>query len=134
MIGIKCRLFAGMRIGTWHIGTNRGDKVKRILHAVVVASLPLILGCSSVPHRMGALPSREYEVVGRGKASAGGFMLFHFIPIRHNGKIQRAYSAAVRRSNGDDLINPTISERWFWAYVGNGYRTTIEGDVIKYKE
>jgi hypothetical protein len=32
------------------------------------------------------------------------------------------------------LIDPVISERWFWAYAFNGYITTIEGTVIKYKD
>lgn len=61
-------------------------------------------------------------------------MLFQIFPIAHNDKIQRAYDEAVQSRGGDALINPTISERWFWAYIGNGYRTHIEGDVIKYQQ
>jgi len=30
-------------------------------------------------------------------------------------------------------VNPEISERWFWAYILNGYHTTVRGTVIKYK-
>lgn len=100
----------------------------------MAATMSLLIGCSSVPHRMGALPDKQYDIVGKGKATAGGFMLFGFIPIKHNDKIQRAYQAAVQEQGGDDLINPTISESWYWAYIGNGYRISIEGDVIKYKE
>ena len=106
--------------------------MKMVLRWVVLISCFFSVGCSSVPKRMGALPDKKYEVVGKGKESAGGFMLFQFIPIMHNNKIERAYDAAVAQYNGDDLINPVIAESWFWAYVGNGYRTTIEGDVIKY--
>ena len=62
-----------------------------------------------------------------------GRLLFTCIPINQNSRFENAYKAAVRNGNGDDLINPVISERWFWAFVMNGYRTRIEGDVIKYK-
>ncbi len=106
--------------------------MKKVMGWVVLTVCLFMLGCSSVPKRMGALPDKKYEVIGRGKESAGGFMLLQFIPIMHNNKIERAYEAAVKQCSGDDLINLTISERWFWAYIGNGYRTTIEGDVIKY--
>ncbi len=34
---------------------------------------------------------------------------------------------------GDALLNPTITERWFWAYVLNEYTTTIRGIVVKIK-
>lgn len=92
----------------------------------------LSCGCSSVPLRTGALPNKEYKVVGRSAGSAGGFMLFQFIPIKHNSKVERAYKEAVTKLNGDDMINLTISERWYWAYIGDGYRVNMEGDVIKY--
>lgn len=106
----------------------------KVTSLIAIAACTLMVGCSSVPLRMGPVPGKEYEVVGKGNANAGGFMLFQFIPIMHNDKIQRAYTAAVNQRGGDDLLNPTITERWFWAYIGNGYRTTIEGDVIRYKK
>lgn len=101
---------------------------------LMVVGCLLIVGCTSIPKRMGAIPGRPYEVVGRGEASAGGFMLLQFIPISHNSKLERAYDAAVSQHNGDDIINPTITESWFWAYIGNGYRISVEGDVIKYTD
>lgn len=106
-------------------------KIRKIL--VLFALLASIAGCSSTAKRMGAIPDRPYEVLGKSKGSAGGFMLFQLIPIMHNTKIQRAYDQAVANLKGDDLINLTMSESWFWAYIGNGYRVNIEGDVIKYK-
>ncbi len=108
--------------------------MKKSMCLIAIAACLLMVGCSSVPFRMGPVPGKEYQVVGKGKANAGGFMLFQFIPIMHNDKIQRAYDAAVRQGGGDALINPVITENWFWAYIGNGYRTTIEGDVVRYKK
>ena len=108
--------------------------MKKVVKAVLVcAPLALLVGCSSLPTRIGAIPEKKYDVIGKGKANGGGFMLFHFIPIMHNDKVARTYKAAVAQQKGDDLINIVITENWFWAYIGNGYRTTIEGDVIKYK-
>jgi len=107
--------------------------VKKVIRIISTISILILVGCSSIPQRTGALPGKDYEVVGNAKGSAGGFMLLQLIPIMHNSKIQRAYEEAVRARNGDDLINLKISESWFWAYIGNGYKTTIEGDVIKYK-
>jgi len=107
--------------------------MKVVYTLVILSLLVLSVGCSSVPKRMGAIQGRDYEVIGNAKASAGGFMLLGFIPIAHNSKITRAYEAAVNQLGGDDLINPTMSESWYWAYVGNGYRVKIKGNVIKYK-
>ena len=107
--------------------------MKVVYTLVILSLLALSVGCSSVPKRMGAIQGKDYEVLGRAKSKAGGIMLFQFIPIRHNSKVSRAYDAAVRQLGGDDLINPTIAERWWWGYIMNGYRVSIEGDVIKYK-
>lgn len=100
---------------------------------IVLSLLVFAVGCSSVPKRMGAMQGRNYEVVGRAKGEAGGIMLFQFIPIGINSKVSDAYESAVEQKGGDDLINPTIGESWWWGYIMNGYNVTIEGDVIKYK-
>jgi hypothetical protein len=115
------------------ISRKRRWKMKVVYTLVILSLLALSVGCSSVPKRMGALQGKEYEVLGRGKAEGGGVMLLNVIPIGHNTKIERTYDLAVSQLGGDDLINPTITERWFWACVLNGYRVKIEGDVIKYK-
>ena len=107
--------------------------MKVVYTLVILSLLALSVGCSSVPKRMGAIQGRDYEVLGRSKADGGGVMLLGFIPIGHNTKVRRTYDLAVSQRGGDDLINPTITERWFWAWVLNGYRVSIEGDVIKYK-
>jgi hypothetical protein len=107
--------------------------MKLIYKLVILSILVFAVGCSSVPQRMGAIQGKDYEVLGRAKSTAGGIMLLSLIPIGHNSKINRAYSDAVEQLEGDDLINPTIAESWYWAWVLNGYKVTIEGDVIKYK-
>lgn len=101
---------------------------------VLVGVLVVILaGCYSVPLTVPTVMEKQYDVLGEGEGSAMGVMLFNVIPIGQNQRLERAYKDAIYSKNGDALINPTISERWFWAYVFNGYVTTVKGTVIKYK-
>lgn len=100
----------------------------------VLLMVLFILGCASVPLEITSIGKTEYEVVGEGSGSAVGIMLFELIPIGQNTRFQRAYNAAVNSRGGDALLNPVISENWFWAYVLNGYVTKIKGTVIKYKK
>jgi len=90
-------------------------------------------GCVSQPLKIPTVTKADYEVLGEGKGSATGLMLFDVIPIGQNERFVRAYDAAVKTKNGDALINPEITEHWFWGYVLNGYSTEITGTVIKYK-
>ena len=96
--------------------------------------LIIFVGCVSTPVHMDVDENRNYTVLGKGEGTAGGFMLLQFIPIKHNDRYQRAYNQAISQLHGDAMINPHISERWYWAYIGNGYVTTVSGDVIKYQD
>lgn len=75
--------------------------------------------------------SSEYTVIGHSEASATGLMLFNLIPIQQNSRFVRAQNAAIKAKGGDALINTQVQEKWFWAWVLNGYTTTVSGDVIK---
>jgi hypothetical protein len=90
-------------------------------------------GCMSQPLKIETRPKASYRELGEGEGKATGIMLFNVIPIGQNERFLRAYEAAVRSKGGDALLNPEISERWFWAYVLNGYNTTVRGTVIKYQ-
>jgi len=110
--------------------------MKKSMAAVLlaVACGAAFSGCASAPVYLGPQAGKPYEVVGKGAGGASGFMLFQIIPCGNNSKVQRAYDAAVKSRNGDALINPTIKETWYWAWIGDGYSTFIDGDVIKYKQ
>ncbi len=101
-----------------------------VLISVFVA---LLAACHSVPLQVPTVMEKPYEVLGEGEGSAIGILLFQLIPIGQNQRFERAYKDAIYSKNGDALINPVFSERWFWAYVFNGYVTTVRGTVIKYK-
>jgi hypothetical protein len=76
----------------------------------------------------------QYEVLGEGEGSSTGIMLFQFIPIGQNDRFERAYYYAVESKGGDALMNVVVTEDWFWAWLLNGYKTTVRGTVIKYKK
>lgn len=92
-------------------------------------------GCSSVPLRIPTMQDmtlhKDYEILGEGEGEATGVMLFNLIPIGQNERFERAYEQAVKSKGGDRLINPVITEKWFWAYILNGYSTKITGTVVK---
>ena len=95
----------------------------------------MCLGCVGTPYRFAnvELDPERYEALGYAEADAGGLMIMNVIPIRQNDKIERAISAAVSSKGGDELVDITVQERWFWAYVLNGYRVTVKGMVVKRK-
>jgi hypothetical protein len=105
----------------------------RTITGLAILSLLFFCSCSSVPLHVPTITSTNYEVLGEGEGSATGIMLFQFIPIGQNDRFDRAYHYAVESKGGDALIDPVISEKWFWAYVLNGYTTTVTGKVIRYK-
>ncbi len=104
---------------------------KTILVCVV---LFLAFGCTSAPLKLPTdLSNTKYDVLGEGEGSSTGIMLFNLIPIGQNDRFVEAYQNAVKSKGGDALLNPVISEKWFWAYLLNGYTTTVTGTVIKYQ-
>lgn len=107
--------------------------MKKLLLCVIL--ITFVAGCAGVPVRMTspAPDPSKYEVLGDGMGRAVGVMLFQFIPINQNHRFEEAYNAAVSSKGGDKLLNPVISERWFWAWVLNGYSTTVRGTVVKEK-
>ena len=95
-------------------------------------------GCSSVPLKIqnnaGITDPQAYEILGEGTGSARGIMLLNIIPIGQNSRFKDAYQNAIESKGGDELIDIEMTERWFWAYILNGYTTTIKGTVIKYNK
>ena len=104
--------------------------MKNILCLIAIA---LLCGCAGQPLKLSAPRQQNYDVLGEGEGGATGLMLFGVIPIGQNERFVRAYDEAVKSKGGDDILNPEISEDWFWGYVLNGYSTKVKGTVIKYK-
>ncbi|PYD10376.1 hypothetical protein [Pseudomonas syringae] len=108
--------------------------MKSVSKVVAAAVCGLVLaGCTGTPMKTSQYDSSQYTVVGHSEASATGLMLFGLIPIRQNDRFVRAQNSAIQAKGGDALINTQVQEKWFWAWVLNGYTTTVSGDVIKLK-
>lgn len=100
----------------------------------ILLSAGILVGCTGVPMKSQNLNKDEYTIVGHGEATATGIMLFQFIPIGQNDRFIRAQNAAIRSKGGDAMINTEVQESWFWAWVLNGYKTTVSGDIIKFNQ
>lgn len=106
--------------------------MKYLSKVVAACAFGLVLaGCTGAPIKSAHYDSSQYTVLGHSEASATGLMLFGLIPIRQNSRFVRAQDAAIKANGGDALINTQVQEKWFWAWVLNGYTTKVSGDVIK---
>jgi hypothetical protein len=109
--------------------------MKEVIFILLVFFLAVNLGCSSAPLRVptpnSMVPEKDFVVLGEGEGEATGIMLFQFIPIGQNDRFELAYERAVKSKGGDRLIDPVITEKWFWAWILNGYTTKVKGTVVK---
>ena len=107
--------------------------MKRLI--AVSLAVVMLAGCVSMPVNLSTPANlqegRDYTVLGEGEGSSVGIMLLNIIPINQNQRFQNAYDEAVKSKGGDRLINPTIEEQWFWAYLLNGYIFKVKGTVVK---
>ncbi len=94
-----------------------------------------MLGCVGHYYKMPTPPVdlTKYEVVAEGEETATGIMLFQLIPIQQNSKVARATQALMEAYGGDAVTNVQVRERWFWAWVLNGYKTDVRATVLRRK-
>lgn len=91
----------------------------------------LLAGCVSNPVAFRKCNMTNATVLGEAEGSSTGIMLFQLIPINQNYRFDAAYRDAIGRLGGTCLNNPVIQEKWFWAWVLNGYTFTVRGTVVK---
>ncbi len=103
--------------------------MKKLL--LLAAGAALLGGCSSDPLVFRKCDMTNAKVLGHSEGESTGIMLFQFIPIGQNDRFRNAYTDAVSKVGGTCLIDPVIEERWFWAYVLNGYSFKIKGTVVR---
>lgn len=93
----------------------------------------VLTSCVGVPLAVDGGPIRQGETaLGQVEGKGTGIMLFQLIPIGQNTRFQTAYDRALKSVPGATRIaDLKISENWFWAWVLNGYTTTIQGTAVK---
>lgn len=68
--------------------------------------------------------------LGPTQSESLGLLVLGFIPVKQNERFTDAYNQAVMNAGGTRLTDVTISERWWWGYVLNGYIFKIEGTAV----
>jgi hypothetical protein len=107
-------------------------KCKALIGLFPIALLvALLTGCASDPLKFPKCDMTNAKVLGESEGSSTGIMLFQFIPINQNGRFNNAYQEAISKLGGTCLTDPVIEEKWFWAWVLNGYTFTVKGTVVK---
>ena len=103
----------------------------------IVLTAVLLLGTAACHSTRVQIPTAP---IGPNEKSLGptwgddvGLMLFQFIPIRQNDRFVAAYNEAVQKAGAMRLTDVTISERWFWAWILNGYVFKVEGTAVTNK-
>lgn len=108
-------------------------KFKVVFNYLTSIILFLILGgCISGPIEIASAPLAQNEkVIGQAHGSAGGVLLFGFIPIGQNTRFEDAYNQALQSQQGTTrLLNPTIKEQWFWAVILEGFAFQVDGTAV----
>ena len=104
---------------------------RRVLGLMVMVLV--LAGCSGIPLRIpgeGIAPGEES--MGPVTGEATGVMLFQCIPIGQNDRFQSAYQRALMSAPGATrLVDVTIQEDWFWAWVLNGYQFKLTGTAVR---
>ena len=97
--------------------------------------LTAITGCQGRAYTMAnvQLDLKKYEIVGKGETDATGLHIIGLIPVQNTNKVSRAVERILEEHGGDELINISVQESWFWALVLNGFKVHVSGTVLKKK-
>jgi len=103
----------------------------------IVLTAALLLGTAACHSTRVQIPTAP---IGPNEKSLGatwgddvGLLLFGFIPIRQNDRFVEAYNEAVQKAGPSRLTDVTISERWWWGDVINGYVCKADGTAVTTK-
>ena len=109
--------------------------MNRWFRAAVLLVALTMTACHSAPLTIPSGPLGPNEQrLGVGEGSSTGIMLFQFIPINQNDRFVEAYRQALAQSGGTRLVDVTVEERWFWAWVLNGYIFHLKGTGVTEKK
>ena len=92
-----------------------------------LSGIGLLVGCTGETAMVGPRPPATYTASRTAEGRACTFLVLGVIPIAVNGRAQRAYDEALHTTGGVGLLDVKVTERWYYAVVGNIYCTDIEG-------
>lgn len=110
----------------------------RALRMVSVLGCCIALGaCASGFVKVAPTPPAQFDRLGKASGESCGMLgllatAYYFVPMGINGRVERAYAAAVASVPGaTGLVDVTISENWYWVFIGTMRCTTVSGEAIK---
>ena len=113
---------------------SKEESMKKVSLLLGAALLLATAACHSTQVRIPTDPIGPNEkTLGSTEGSSVGMLLFGFIPINQNERFTNAYNQAVQKAGGTRLTDVTISERWWWGYVLNGYVFKVQGTAVANK-
>ncbi len=104
-------------------------RIMGVLLGVVL--LMATAACHSTQVKIPTAPIGANEKsLGPTEGQGVGMLVLGFIPVNQNERFEKAYNQAVQKAGATRLTDVTISERWFWAYVLNGYVFKVQGTAV----
>jgi len=109
----------------------RGERMKTASLLLGVLLLFATAACHSTQVRIPTAPIGPNEKsLGPTEGSSTAVMILGLIPINHEERHGKAYNQAVMKAGGTRLTDVTISERWWWGWVVNGYNFKVQGTAV----
>lgn len=108
-----------------------------VVKVTLIATLLILVGCSSTSTMISIIPPENYEVLGPTKGKATGSLgimstAYYAIPMGVNSRVERAYVRALENVPGaTGLIDVSYQEDWVWWFFGTARKVTIEGTAIR---
>ena len=102
-------------------------------------TLPAILliaatGCSSRLVNVAPVPPAAYSEGEQTSATACGMLVFGFIPVSVNERVERAYATALEKQNATSLTDTSLTEHWYFTPFGPRLCTTVKGLALTRNE
>jgi len=97
---------------------------RRLASTAVALSLA---GCTGNFTHLAPPPPPQHVTTREATGSACGVLLFNLIPIQFNDRTERAYQQALQRADAEGLLDTTVTDRWYFIYVGGLYCTDVHG-------
>ena len=114
-------------------GMSRSSIAKGLLFICLL----FLMGCASSLTTVAPRPPENYERLGHATGTATGSLVIfleplHFIPMRLNSRVERAYENALKSVPGaTGLVDVTYQESWYWWVIGTARKVTISGEAIR---
>ena len=96
----------------------------------------VLAGCSSEPIQINTMEidSARFDNLGTVHEDSTSLLIWPgCIPYKFNDQLKHVMNDAVASKGGDQLVNVTVNQSWWWAWFIQGFKVEVDGTVIKKK-